>query len=58
MKISNSLIAFFVTASSSSSSCGTLMTPLSQHHCIKDILPLKIYPYLSNRREINETDEN
>ena len=30
--------------------------PLSQHHCIKDILPMKIYPYLSDRREINETD--
>ena len=31
------------------------LAPLSQHHCIKDIFPVKIYPY---RREINETDVN
>ena len=31
------------------------LVPLSQH-CIKDMLPMKIYPYLSDRREINETD--
>ena len=34
------------------------LAPLSQHHCIKDNLPMKIYPYLSYRREINETDVN
>ena len=34
------------------------LAPLSQHHCIKDLLPMKIYPYLSYRREINETDVN
>ena len=34
------------------------LAPLSQHHCIKFILPMKIYPYLSYRREINETDVN
>ena len=34
------------------------MAPLSQHHRIKDMLPMKIYPYLSYRREINETDVN
>ena len=34
------------------------MAPLSQHHCIKDMLPVKIYPYLSGRSEINETDVN
>ena len=34
------------------------LAPLSQHHCIKDMLPMKIYPYLSYRREINETDVN
>ena len=34
------------------------LAPLSQHHCTKDILPMKIYPYLSYRREINETDVN
>ena len=32
--------------------------PFSQHQCIKDMLPMKIYPYLSYRREINETDVN
>ena len=32
------------------------LASLSQHHCIKDMLPMKIYPYLSYRREINETD--
>ena len=32
------------------------LSPLSQHHCIKDMLPMKIYPYLSDRRKINETD--
>ena len=93
-KISNSVIAFFVTASSSSSSwyflsymrLGSSFTTnlvprafpskngwggppnfwgkspgdevVSQHHYIKDILPMKIYPYLSYRREINETDVN
>ena len=30
--------------------------PLSQHHCIKDMLLMKISPYLSDSREINETD--
>ena len=30
--------------------------PVSQHHCIKDMLPMKIYLYPSDRREINETD--
>ena len=25
---------------------------------VQDILPMKIYPYLSYRREINETDVN
>ena len=30
--------------------------PPSQHHCIKDILPMRIFPYLSDRREIKETD--
>ena len=34
------------------------MAPLSQHHCIKDMSPMKIYLYLSYRREINETDVN
>ena len=34
------------------------LAPLSQHHCIKDMLPMKIYPYLSYRREINGTDVN
>ena len=34
------------------------LASLSQHHCIKDMLPMKIYPYLSYRREINETDVN
>ena len=34
------------------------LAPLSQHHCIKYILPRKIYPCLSYRREINETDVN
>ena len=34
------------------------LDPLSQHHCTIDILPMKIYPYLSYRREINETDVN
>ena len=29
---------------------------VSQHHCIQDMLPMKIYPYLSDRRETNETD--
>ena len=29
---------------------------LPQHHCIKDMLPIKIYRGLSDRREINETD--
>ena len=32
------------------------LDPLSQHHCIKDMLLMKIYPYLSDRRGINETD--
>ena len=32
------------------------LAPLSQHRCIKDILSMKIYPYLSYRHEINETD--
>ena len=27
-------------------------------HCIKGMLPMKIYPYLSSRSEINETDVN
>ena len=57
-KTSNSLIAFFVMASSSSSKFLWDLAPLSQHRCIKDILPMKIYTYLSYRREINETDEN
>ena len=57
-KTSNSLIAFFVMASSSSSKFLWDLAPLSQHRCIKDILPMKIYPYLSYRREINETDKN
>ena len=35
-----------------------LPAPLSQHHCIKDILPMKIYPYLRYCCEINETDVN
>ena len=30
--------------------------PLSQHHCTIDMLPMKIYPYLSDSREINKTD--
>ena len=30
------------------------LAPLSQHHCIRD-MKMKIYPYLSDRREINET---
>ena len=34
------------------------LAPLSQHHCIKGMLPMKIYPYLSYRREKNETDVN
>ena len=45
-------------ASSSSSQFLLDLASLSQHHCIKDILPMKIYPYLSYRREINETDVN
>ena len=44
--------------SSSSSKFLWDLAPLSQHRCIKDILPMKIYPYLSYRREINETDVN
>ena len=35
---------------------GLNLGPLSQHHCVKDMLPMKIYPYLSDRHEINETD--
>ena len=63
-KISNSLIALFVTAFSSSSSryflshvgLGSPFTPsLYKRHYM---LPMKIYPYLSYRREINETDVN
>lgn len=42
------MIAFFVTASSSSSSWYFPsywdLGPLSQHHYIKDMLPMKIYP--------------
>ena len=62
MKISNSLIDLFVTASSSSSSryflshlgLGSPFTPsLYKRHCM---LPMKIYPHLSCRRKINETD--
>ena len=34
------------------------LATFSQHHCIKNMLPMKIYPYLSYRREINETDVN
>ena len=34
------------------------LATFSQHHCIKDMLPMKIYPYLSYRRKINETDVN
>ena len=37
------------------------LATFSQHHCIKsikDMLRMKIYPYLSYRREINETDVN
>ena len=34
------------------------LATLSQHHCIRGMLPMKIYPYLSYRREINETDVN
>ena len=34
------------------------LAPLSQHHCIKGMLPMKIYPYLSYHCEINETDVN
>ena len=30
------------------------LAPLSQHHCIRD-MKMKIYPYLSDRREIYET---
>ena len=30
------------------------LAPLSQHHCIRD-MKMKIYPYLSDRRQINET---
>ena len=30
------------------------LSPLSQHHCIKDMLRLKIYLYLSNHREIKK----
>ena len=45
-------------ASSSSSQFLWDLAPLSQHHRTKDILPMKIYPYLSYRREINETDVN
>ena len=45
-------------ASSSSSQFLWDLASLSQHHCIKDILPMKIYPCLSYRREINETDVN
>ena len=57
-KTSNSLIAFFVMASSSSSQFLWDLAPLSRHHCIKNFLPMKIYPYLSYRRKINETDVN
>ena len=32
------------------------LAPLSQRRCIKDILSMKIYLYLSYRHEINETD--
>ena len=32
--------------------------PLSQHHIIKDILPMRIFPYLSDRREIKEQTWN
>ena len=29
---------------------------LSKRHPVKDILPMRIYPYLSDRQEVNETD--
>ena len=44
--------------SSSSSQLLWDLAPLSRHHCIKNVLPMKIYPYLSYRRKINETDIN
>ena len=61
-KLSNSLIAFFrhgffVLFLIFLSHTWDL-APLSQHHCIKGMLPMKIYPYLSYRREINETGVN
>ena len=34
------------------------LASLSQHHCIKDTLTMKIYPHLCYRCEINETDVN
>ena len=30
--------------------------PFLQHYCIKDMLPMKIYLYLSDHPEVNETD--
>ena len=61
-KSPNSLIALFVRASSSSSSRYFLShvglgfpfrQSLYKRHYM---LPMKIYPYLSYRRKINETD--
>ena len=57
------LIALFTTSSSSSSwyffsHVGLDQGPLSQNHCTKDMLPMKIYPYQSYRREIIETEVN
>ena len=46
-------------ASSSSSQFLRDLAPLSRHLCIKkNILPMKIYPYLSYHREINERNVN
>ena len=50
------MIALFMTSSSSSSwyflsHVGLDLGPLSQNHFTKDMLPMKIYPHLSDRRK-------
>ena len=44
--------AFFIVLFLNISLATRDFATFSQHHCIKDMLPMKIYPYLSYRREI------
>ena len=59
-KISDSLIARLFTASFRPLPDISLSTwdlgPLSLHHCTKDMLLMKIYRYVSDHREISDTD--